>query len=57
MKQRTGFTSREGGARSSRGFCGGKHKLVRFINISLVYMRLCNELTLTSIYVEGEEEL
>ena len=41
----------------SRGFCGGKHKLVRSENISLVYMRLGNALTLTSIYVEGEEEL
>jgi hypothetical protein len=45
------------GARRSRGFCGDKHKLVCFENISLVYMRLGNELTLTSIYAEGEEEL
>jgi hypothetical protein len=43
--------------RRSRGFCVGKHKLVRFKNISLLYMRLGNELTLTSIYAEGEEEL
>ena len=35
----------------------GKHKLVRSENISLVYMRLGNTLTLTSIYAEGEEEL
>ena len=41
----------------SRGFCGGKHKLVRFENMSLLYMRLANELILTSIYAEGEEEL
>ena len=41
----------------SRGFCGGKHKLVRFENVSLVYIRLGNALTLTSIYAEGEEEL
>ena len=57
MKQRSGFTSLEGRARRSRGFCGGKHKLVRFENISLVYIRLGNELNLTSIYTEGEEEL
>ena len=44
-------------ARRSRDFCGVKHKLVRFKNIFLVYMRLENTLTLTSIYVEGEAEL
>ena len=41
----------------SLGFCGGKHKLVRSKIVSLVYMRLGNALTLTSIYAEGEEEL
>ena len=41
----------------SRGFCGGKYKLVRSENVSLVYMRLGNALTLTSIYAEGEAEL
>ena len=45
------------GARRSRGFCGGKHKLVYSENVSLVYIRLENALTLTSIYAEGEEEL
>ena len=45
------------GVRRSRGFCGGKHKLVHSENISLVYMRLENALTLTSIYAEGEAEL
>ena len=49
--------SLEGRARRSRGFCGGKHKLVRSGNVSLVYMHLGNALTLTSIYAEGEEEL
>ena len=38
------------------GFCEGKHKLVHSENVSLVYMRLGNILTLTSIYTEGEEE-
>ena len=49
--------SLEGRARRSRGFCGGKHKLFRSENVFLVYMRLGNALTLTSIYAEGEEEL
>ena len=33
------------------------HKLIRSENVSLVYMRLGNALTLTSIYAEGEAEL
>ena len=43
--------------RRSRGFCGGKHKLIHSENVSSVYMHLGNALTLTSIYVEGEAEL